>query len=103
MLADLENTANGRPAYDDVELKADMLCFILEAAKEGDFAINDLTGHGASHSEGSNHYTGEAVDIGCSGIGLQEDLLDEIAGRNNGVNNGERCSNTHHAHYDFLE
>src|SRR5207237_8556458 len=64
--ANLERLAHGQPAYvpatgGHVMPKLSMLKALVDMAKHGHIMINALTG--GTHSVGSNHYSGTAVDL----------------------------------------
>jgi hypothetical protein len=107
VLEDLQNTADGKPAYGSVKLDIGILQFLLEAAKHGAITVTSISGEGSGHSPGSNHYSGIAIDLGCTGVGNQVELLNKIAAKYKGKNNGERCDRPNpygydpHDHYDF--
>jgi hypothetical protein len=106
---DIQNTAKGQPAYSNVKLDVGILQFLLDAAKHGNVVVTSITGAGSGHSgPSSNHYSGHAVDLGCTGVGTDLNLLNQIASKYNGSNNGERCDRPNpygyppHDHYDFF-
>jgi hypothetical protein len=106
---DIQNTAKGQPAYSNVKLDIGILQFLLDAAKHGNVVVTSITGAGSGHSgPSSNHYSGHAVDLGCTGVGTDLNLLNQIASKYNGSNNGERCDRPNpygyqpHDHYDFF-
>jgi hypothetical protein len=108
VLEDLQNTADGKPAYGSVKLDIGILQFLLEAAKHGEITVTSITGAGSGHSSGSNHYSGNAIDLGCTGVGNKVELLNKIAAKYKGKDNGERCDRPNpygyapHDHYDFF-
>ncbi len=105
---DIQNTADGKPAYNNVKLDIGILQFLLDAAGHGKVYVSSITGAGSGHSSGSNHYTGHAVDLKCQGVGTQVELLNQTAAKYHGSNNGERCDRPNpygyppHDHYDFF-
>ncbi|MBI5357888.1 hypothetical protein HZB74_03520 [Candidatus Saccharibacteria bacterium] len=96
---DLNNTADSKPAYENVKLDVNLLKFILDVGKESDkpLQITSITGDGCGHSDNtcksaggsSMHYEGKAVDIGCNGI--SGSLLDRIGKKYGVKSNYERC------------
>lgn len=96
--------SEGKKAYttaanapnDTATLNPNILKFILEAGAQGKLTVNALTDK--SHSSGSNHYKGMAVDIELnSPVGLS--ALNEAAAKYGGKKNSE----TDHHHFDFTE
>lgn len=81
------------------EVDKDILKFVLKVADDGDYImVNSITDK--CHSDGSNHYEGEAVDLDCSTEASFEEL-DAAAHKFGGENNGEVCGTSSHYHYDF--
>jgi hypothetical protein len=66
---------------------------LVEMSKQGPIMINALTG--GEHSDGSNHYSGTAVDLDIS-VG-DPAQIEAIANQFGGVRNFE----TDHIHIDF--
>jgi hypothetical protein len=105
---DIQNTAQGNPAYASVNLDIGILKFLLDLASHGSVVVTSITGAGSGHSTGSNHYSGHAIDLECTGVGTQIGLLDQTAAKYKGKNNGELCDrpnllgNPLHDHYDFF-
>lgn len=94
---DIQNTADGKPAYGSVKIDIKLLQFLLELGKATPININSITGAGSGHSSGSNHYSGKAVDFEC---GLDETKADAIGKKYGFVANNERCDNgVNHSHY----
>jgi len=81
--------ANGKKS--DVNPK--ILKFILEVAKKDKIMVNALTDK--CHSNGSQHYKGQAVDLDLQSAPLS--VLNPAAKKNGGSKNSE---GSHH-HYDF--
>lgn len=69
-----------------------MMQALVEMARTGPVEITAITG--GEHSEGSNHYSGTAVDLA---LGSRDTELEGIANRFGGVRNYE----TSHLHIDF--
>jgi hypothetical protein len=72
----------------------EMMQALVEMAKQGPIMINALTG--GEHSVGSNHYTGNAVDLDI-GVG-DAAQIEAIANQFGGTRNSE----TDHIHLDFV-
>lgn len=81
----------------EVDINPNILKFILEAATKGKVMVNALTDK--THSNGSNHYSGEAVDLDNSPSNTTVSLgeLNSIAEKYGGTKNSEAS----HYHYDF--
>jgi hypothetical protein len=97
VMEDLQHTANGQPAYDDVSLDLKMLQFMAELGQTTPFTITSITGAGSGHSDGSNHYSGKAVDFGC---GFDEAKADEVGKKYGYMADNERCDDgIDHSHF----
>ncbi len=94
---DIKNTADGKPAYGDVEIDVNLLKFLAELGEKSKVDVNSITGAGSGHSGNSNHYKGTAIDFGCS---LNKSLADTI-GKKYGITRytGEWCPDHGHWHY----
>jgi hypothetical protein len=80
----------------EADLNPNILKFIIDAAKGGNkIMVNALTDR--SHSSGSNHYKGLAIDLDLNSAPVS--ALNPIAEKYGGVKNNE----SDHHHYDFLE
>lgn len=80
----------------EADLNPNILKFILEVAQKDKIMVNALTDK--THSNGSNHYKGLAVDIDNNGSNSPPtSVLDPIAAKYGGTRNSE----TTHWHYDF--
>ncbi len=94
--------SQGQPAYTTcgnasnatAEVNPSILQFIVDAAQVTKVMVNALTDK--CHSNGSNHYSGEAVDLDVGNSGPLS-VLDPIARKYGGTKNSE----TSHHHYDF--
>lgn len=84
-------TASNAPAR-EVDINTNILKFILEVAQTTPITVNALTDK--THSNGSNHYTGKAVDLEDN---IATNITDPVAQKYGGVRNSE----TSHWHYDF--
>jgi hypothetical protein len=106
---DLQHTANGVPAYGNVNIALNLLQFMAELGETTPFTITSITGAGCGHditngvslcvSQGgnSNHYFGKAVDFGC---GFDEAKADEVAKKYGLMAQNERCdSGINHSHF----
>ncbi len=94
---DFQNTADGKPAYGDVAIALNMLQFLAELGETTPYSITSLSGEGSGHSDGSNHYSGKAVDFGC---GFDEKKADEIAKKYDLMAENERCDDgVNHSHF----
>lgn len=96
---DLSNTAAGKPAYGSVNISLNILQFLAELGNTTSYTITSITGAGSGHSSGSNHYSGNAVDLGCP---MDESKADEVAKKYGLMAQNERCENTpgnEHMHY----
>jgi murein DD-endopeptidase MepM/ murein hydrolase activator NlpD/lysophospholipase L1-like esterase len=91
-------TTAGNAANKEADINSDILNFILDAAKEGKVMVNALTDK--THSNGSNHYKGEAIDLdsGSGNTTVPVAKLIEIAGKYGGKKNTE----SDHHHFDFI-
>ncbi|MHB8873347.1 MAG: hypothetical protein ACYC8T_06640 [Myxococcaceae bacterium] len=94
----LERLARGEKAYVPatggyVTPNLKMMQALVDMAKHGPIMINALTG--GSHSVGSNHYSGTAVDLDV-GVGSASEIA-SIANKYGGYRNYE----TSHIHLDF--
>lgn len=97
---DLENTADGKPAYGNVTIDINMLKFLVDLSNNMDVNINSITGAGSGHSSGSNHYKGKGVDFECSMTDAKK--MDEIAEKYGIKTNFERCDQgVNHWHYSI--
>ncbi len=97
VMDDLKHTANGQPAYGDVTLDLKMLQFMADLGKTTPFTITSITGEGSGHTDGSNHYSGKAVDFGC---GFDEAKADEIGKKYGYMADNERCDDgIDHSHF----
>ena len=83
----------------EVDLNPNILLFILDASKEGKIMVNALTDK--THTDGSNHYQGLAVDIdnGAGNTTVPLATLINIAKTYGGTKNSE----TSHYHFDFTD
>jgi len=89
----------GELAGQKVDVDKGILQFILKVANDGDYImVNAVTDK--CHSDGSNHYAGEAVDLDCT-TEASFDELEADAREFNGTNNGEYCGPSSHYHFDF--
>lgn len=94
--------SKGKPAYTTcsnaanttTDLNPSILKFILAAGQKTNIQVNALTDK--CHSDGSNHYSGEAVDIDLQSSGSLS-ILTPIATKYGGTKNYE----TSHHHFDF--
>jgi len=86
--------ANASNKYADIN--PNILKFIIDAAEKGKVQVNALTDR--SHSDGSNHYKGEAIDLDLNTTVPVNELV-EIAKKYDGSKNDET---THH-HFDFTK
>lgn len=94
----LERLAHGQPAYvpatgGHVFPKLSLMRALVDMAKHGHIMINALTG--GTHSVGSNHYRGTAVDLDVSTGNAG--MIESIARKYGGIRNYE----TDHIHLDF--
>ncbi|MDB5179122.1 MAG: hypothetical protein JWN01_1065 [Patescibacteria group bacterium] len=93
--------SQGKPAYTTCpnaggvhpDVNPNILKFILEAAGQTHVMVNALTDK--CHTNGSNHYSGEAVDLDVTSGPLS--ILNPIAAKYGGAKNSE----TSHHHFDF--
>lgn len=90
-------TEHGGPK--EVEVNPNILKFIIEAANNGATVdISNITDK--CHSgPGSNHYTGEAIDLTCATTNMT--VINAAVKKYGGSNNGEVCPANGHWHYDF--
>lgn len=80
----------------EADINVNILKFILEVAQSDSIMVNALTDK--SHSSGSNHYKGLAVDLDNNGSNSPPtSILDPVAAKYGGTRNSE----TTHWHYDF--
>ncbi len=105
VMEDLKHTANGQPAYAQVNLDVKLLQFMAELGQTTPYVITSITGDGCGHSNdtcvtaggSSNHYIGKAVDFGC---GFNEAKADEVAKKYGYMANNERCDHgVDHSHF----
>lgn len=96
--------SEGRKAYTtasnatnrEVDINPNILRFILEVGQSNPIMVNALTDK--THTTGSNHYEGKAVDLDNNGSNTAPvSVLDPIASKYGGTRNSE----TTHWHYDF--
>ncbi|MBP9738722.1 glucosaminidase domain-containing protein [Candidatus Saccharibacteria bacterium] len=80
----------------EADINVNILKFIIEVAGSNKIMVNALTDK--SHSNGSNHYKGLAVDLDNNGgNSAPTSVLDPVAAKYGGTRNSE----TTHWHYDF--
>lgn len=95
---DIKNTASGKPTYKNTLLDINILKFIADLGRQTKVDINSITGAGTGHSQGSQHYQGNAVDFSCNGISGK--ILDKTSEKYGIKSNFERCdAGTSHWHY----
>lgn len=84
-------------------LSAKMLQALLNVAKQGNsFYVTSFAG--GRHGEGSDHYTGRAVDIGIwNGVSLSTPNSAHTAARNALIGAGSNPSQTFDAYHDTIE
>lgn len=96
-MEDITNTSNGQPAYGNVNLNINLLKFLLALSQATRVDVNSITGAGSGHSENSNHYSGIALDLGCS---VDHAKADQIASQYGMKRySGEACPQDGHWHY----
>lgn len=94
---DIQNIADGKPAYGNVTIDINLLKFLVDLGNRTPINVNSITGEGSGHSSGSNHYSGKAVDFEC---GFNEKIADEVGKKYGYMANNERCDNgVNHSHY----
>ncbi|MDP3999843.1 MAG: hypothetical protein Q8Q11_00180 [bacterium] len=84
----------------DVDINPDILKAIIEASKVAKVDISNITDK-CHTSPSSNHYSGEAIDLGCTTTNIN--ALEKAFSKYGGSNNGEVCPGSQHWHYDFLK
>lgn len=87
-------TTAGNAPNKYADLNPNILKFILEASEKGAVGVNALTDK--THSNGSNHYKGLAVDLDLN-TAVPVGELNTIAAKYGGIKNSE----SDHHHYDF--
>ncbi|MDP9211715.1 MAG: hypothetical protein M3N59_00325 [bacterium] len=89
-------TSHGGPK--DVDVNPAILKFLIEASDETKVGLSNITDK-CHTSPGSNHYTGEAVDLTCTTQDIS--AVERVVSKYGGSNNGEVCPGNGHWHYDF--
>lgn len=100
----LQTIADGKKAPvtctgGSVSINPNVLKFVLELGRATKIGVNALTDK--CHSDGSNHYSGMAVDFECQAVAFNITQADPIASKYSGRRNSETCTNNRHWHYDF--
>ena len=93
--------SQGQPAYTTcanatnktADINPNILKFIIEAGSQTHIMVNALTDK--CHTDNSNHYSGQAVDIDL--LSDNHDLIIQVAAKYGGTKNYE----TDHMHFDF--
>lgn len=95
---DIQNTANGSPAYGNINIDINILKFILDLSNVMSVNVNSITGAGSGHSSGSRHYSGTAIDFECD---MKDGAkIDQIGAKYGIKSNYERCdAGINHWHY----